>query len=335
MRSYENIALDPHELAPGIDTTQAGWLAAPLSKLFEQQLVSFPHLHDITEQVRNLPAHGTTVNGSGAKIILNRGRGNRLQPPWIASPDGSNPCCLDASNVSPDQRGIILENAGVFIGPNPFPITSAQHTTGIGLDHSPQTLETILRPSLEVARSLGGGHTVIANGDGGGATVPEHYHLQSFQGALPIHTDLARKEDEGGRPRQFYLAEGLGRTVLVATGTDKEAIASTIETAYDQLQSESGPDAPLSFNLIVKHDRATYQVLFFPRRTAFPSVYRQHGVDKGPASFESGGYLVTSSVGLFDAWRSDPTTIQHMYDELYLPQDDVSDALGKMVLRAA
>ena len=184
MRSYENIALDPYELAPGIDTTQAGWLADPLSKLFERQLDSFMHLHDITEQVRGLPAHETTFNGNGAKIIHNPKRGNRLQPPWIASPDGSNPCCLDASNVSPDQRGIILEKAGVFIGPNPFPITSAQHTTGIGLDHSPQTLETILRPSLEVARSLGGGHTVIANGDGGGATVPEHYHLQSFQGAF-------------------------------------------------------------------------------------------------------------------------------------------------------
>ncbi len=167
---------------PGADLafTQIGSLAPVVESLFAKQSASWQDLSASFKRLGRLSTCEVPLDDTNVVVQLNERRAGRVK-------EG---CFLDAGDLPIEQRGITV--AGLFLAINPFPILN-RHLTGIYPEHTPQSIELLLRPALSISRALGPESAVLYNGPMAGASAPQHAHIQSVLfPKLPVEHSLER-----------------------------------------------------------------------------------------------------------------------------------------------
>lgn len=267
--------------------------------LLQQQNASWPQLRQGYEALQAAEIRDVSCPGYTLKVQLNPQRivstAARLDPASIRE----RPCFLCRENLPEAQRAILYRREYVVLC-NPAPIF-AQHYTIAHIRHRPQSIEPALAAFLALIRDFSPHFTVLYNGPRSGASAPDHQHFQAAPaGALPVEADIHAdgklrllKVVEGV---DVFMAEGLGRAILMLKGAGQERIASVLRNVFAAMRAAfQVVDEPM-MNMLGLCREDHWMILIFPRARHRPGVYDLEGEARiliTPASVEMGGVFIT------------------------------------------
>ncbi|MBL8031046.1 MAG: DUF4922 domain-containing protein [Candidatus Doudnabacteria bacterium] len=322
-------------LTDGIDIASYGWMDDAIDTLREQQLGvdGFDYLKESIQNIRE--ADDTTKDEAGREftVLLRSGRKDRTKPYWV---DPGTDCILDADQLCAKQRGLLF--AGMFTAINPFLIIKSGHLNSVDQLHRPQDFAMVPK-AIAKARALGSSWMVLQNGgEVAGATVPRHGHVQAVKlPETPVERELRGSglAFECDDKMRLLLPKDLGRTVIVATAGDHEALLAKLRKGHNVLMSKAlSRGVPYGYNFAVRADEDGYTAFYAPRIKRIPSLYAALGLTNGPATLEALGIWAASQDEQFDAFTGPGTPLHDMYDEIIMPHHTAKEALGELALAA-
>jgi hypothetical protein len=211
------------------------------------------------------------------------GAGRAAPPAGARSINGG--CFLCRDNIRWQQRGIELgydlrtDSTSYVAWMNPFPLMPT-HITLATTEHEPQSwignttpdsrqrIEKILRDFLEITGRLPG-FIGFYNGEGAGATIPDHFHFQFFErpvGREPFPLEHAAAPAHRLAP-VVLRRDRYPITTLYFRG-DREAIVERAATWVGAWTDVYHNDPTLSANVIAIKDpdsRDSFHLFFVPR----------------------------------------------------------------------
>ncbi|NDV57390.1 DUF4922 domain-containing protein [Bacteroides sp. 519] len=247
-----------------------------IEQFFTDQLNCWPEVAERFNNLDKLQERSLHVGEWTAKVVFNPLRKISVTATPDATPADKNVCPLCSMNRPPEQKSLDFHGRYTILI-NPYPIFR-RHFTIIANQHIPQEIGVRFGDMLDLAREMEG-YTILYNGPGAGASIPQHAHFQAIErGSLPI--EYIKNDSLRGR----------GVKHLQAT-THQNAIEkfnhlfSTLPTKQQQMN-----------NLIVWYEDNTWHIVIILRKAHRPDCYYATGEDQliiSPAVVEMGGVIVT------------------------------------------
>jgi hypothetical protein len=274
-------------------------LSSLCRNLLAEQKVSWPQLRQGYQALKAAEIRDVSCPGYTLKVQWNPQRivssAARVDPASIRA----RPCFLCRKNLPEAQRAILYRKEYVVLC-NPAPIFS-QHYTISHVHHRPQSIEPALTAFLALMRDFSPHFTVLYNGPRSGASAPDHQHFQAAPaGTMPveadIHADGKLQLLKSKNGVDVFMAEGLGRAILVLKGAGQGHVASALLNAIAAMRAAfQAVDEPM-MNLMGSYREDHWMILIFPRARHRPKVYDLEGDAQiliTPASVEMGGFFIT------------------------------------------
>ena len=219
-----------------------------------------------------------------------RGKGSGRSRPPKGTKSVNNGCFLCRDNIRWQQRGIelgydILVNSTNYIAfMNPFPLMPT-HVTIVKENHEPQSwigptiddsrkrIKDILTDFLEITGRLPG-FVGFYNGEGAGASIPGHFHLQFFErpeGRGPFPLEQAASHAQGAAPMVIIDRNKYPITTLYFRG-DRRSIVEQATGWVAKWTEVYENHVDLSANVIATKDEnkeEEFHLFFVPRNRAY------------------------------------------------------------------
>ena len=238
------------------------------------------------------------------------------------------PCFLCSDN-RPDEQGV-MHWEGYDILANPYPLAD-MHFTIASTEHIPQRIAGRIKDMARIARMLPD-NCVFYNGAMCGASAPDHFHFQSFQGSLSLNMwrplDELREILKLGKSRVCvpHTGETPFPYLIIDSAADKE-LTEIFDLIYKALP-EAEPEPMM--NIVMLKNCGRMLTLIVPRRRHRPSTY---GTGEGemlisPASVEMLGTFITSRDEDFD--RLDSETVNQIYREVCLTDSMFDEVISRL-----
>ena len=293
-------------------------LIEQIDRLVDRQLQQWPFARDnynaLNEMLtRELWLHDSNGNRR-SRIILqhNPARVRSTAAPLSAQAIEKRPCFLCDENQPREQEAVMWKSSNherMFkIQVNPYPIFK-RHLTISLVEHEPQ--QCYYHDMIALAAELPG-HVIFYNGEGCGASAPDHMHFQAtLSSELPLLDELAAR-DGGGLDtcygnRDLWMDSDTGRPLIyIRTSSHQAAVV------HDMFQALRG----WKRNVLCRYDGNTWHIVIFPRTKGRPQCYdtRGDGFLISPASVEYAGVWVLPRLTDFN--RIDEDIITQVYSEL-------------------
>ncbi|MDR1414513.1 MAG: DUF4922 domain-containing protein [Odoribacteraceae bacterium] len=213
----------------------------------------------------------------------------------------SRPCPLCAANMPGEQRRLMF-NRSFDILVNPFPVFR-RHFTVVASEHLPQEIEGRLDDLLVFADAFPA-YTVLFNGAGCGASVPDHLHLQLIpRGVLPLE-EIAAGIDG--------VVEGYACRVIITRHAHRQ---TAVERAGNILAGLRA--ATLMYNIIAWREAAGWVIAIAPRARHRPAEYHAAGDERvlfSPGCIDIGGVIVAPR--LIDFGRYDAPLLARLFAQV-------------------
>lgn len=231
----------------------------------------------------------------------------------------ARPCFLCDVNQPTQQEAVLWKSTNkktwYKIQINPYPIFK-RHLTISSVEHKPQMWSRL--DMLELAQLMPE-HVIMYNGEGCGASAPDHMHFQATkQEELPLCQELEARNDGGidscYGDRNLWMDGHYGRQIIYArVGNVDSAMISDLNLALRTWKR----------NALCWFKEGIWHVTFFPRTNSRPSCY---GEGEGqflvsPAVVEYGGVWVLPRKKDFE--NLDASIISAFYKELSCNDDEM------------
>ncbi|MGE4170655.1 MAG: DUF4922 domain-containing protein [Candidatus Margulisiibacteriota bacterium] len=205
-------------------------------------------------------------------------------------------CCLPViEHQWPKERGFSQKfgDQDLIFLPNIAPIFT-QHFTVISPDHRPQDMDIAL--ITDVAQALPG-WWVIQNGPDAGATNPWHFHLQVFQGQLPLtrYTSTPFRTQDDWVMSQVDHPAGVVLAKASAPGISVKALVDFQNDFLAQKDSRR-------LNLLARALPTGIEVYFVLRDTTFKTDFYKTGQ---PGYAEVGGIISVIDEEGLARWKTE------------------------------
>ena len=303
-------------------------LCEQVDALVERQIRDWPLAHDNYAALDCAEVRELWVGDS--RIILQHNPARIRSTAADVSPEAikSRPCFLCNEHQPVEQDSVMWKSTKkekmYKIQVNPYPIFK-RHLTISLVEHLPQVC--YFNDMMELAQLLPG-HVIMFNGEGCGASAPDHMHFQATQQSeLPLCAELEARNNDGldscyGSNNELWMDDRVGRQLIYAR-------AKIIDSAaiWDMNLALAG----WKRNALCWHKDGTWHFVYFPRTKGRPSCY---GTEPGqfllsPAAAEYGGMWVLPRKEDFDNLTAD--IISSIYQELSCSSDEMKSIYDSYV----
>ncbi len=260
-------------------TTKWELAAQNHEKLKEVELNSFS-FHDFQVYVQHNPARilSTTAKTSTAPVY-------------------GEHCPLCEKYRNEQQKAIVYQNK-YDIMVNPYPILE-KHFTIAEKEHLKQGLKARLGDILALAHDLGG-YTIIYNGPGAGASIPDHMHFQAVpQDILPVEREIKQVEKEelfNEDSNRLYSLKDYLRTCLVLESSSADWLIYFVEKKlWKEYASVMEFEGEWMLNAICFFKEGSWTLIFFPRKAHRPSQFflGEGKILISPGTIDMSGMFIT------------------------------------------
>jgi hypothetical protein len=273
-----------------------------------------------TVQTREIPLGDTAafVQFNPKRIVST---GAKVDPASIAE----RKCFLCVRNLPAEQRGVLYDEKFLVLC-NPMPIFR-EHFTVSHVEHIPQSIEEQILPMLNLAKDLGGTHTVFYNGPKCGASAPDHMHFQvSPAGSIPVERESVdskiRHSVRTFASVSVATLDRYHRAVIVLEGKILQEMELTfLRLAAAMRKIMKAVDEPM-MNVLCSYQDGMWRMIIFPRAKHRPDVYHFEGDRKvliSPAAVDIGGLIITPAQK--DFLNVDGTAIREIFHEVSVDDD--------------
>ncbi len=322
--SWEGRIISEAALTPYLADHTTPDFRARVAALIAAQQAAWPMLREAVDGLAAVEYKKLNVGGSTVFAQFNPKRIVSTAARVDAASIKQRPCFLCADNLPPEEQGI--EFGANFIALcNPFPVLR-HHLVIASRTHAPQAIANNFGALLDLAQALGPDYFALYNGPACGASAPDHLHFQACsRELLPIIHDLdtwmrfSVTRIEGG---EVFTLSDYRVNVMIARGTERDAIIAWFNQALTQLAAVSGaPDREPMLNLIVTCGRYDWTVCLFPRARHRPACYDAAGSAKltvSPAAIDLAGVMVVPDANHFA--RISGEDLERIYLEVTLDE---------------
>lgn len=270
-----------------------------VQQLYQDQIRSWPMLADGVNALGTVRTRTIPLGAATAAVQFNPKRivstGAKVDPASIKE----RKCFLCVRNLPAEQRGVLYGELFLVLC-NPMPIFR-DHFTVSHVDHIPQSIEEQILPMLNLAKDLGGTHTVFYNGPKCGASAPDHMHFQvSPAGAIPVERECT--DPQFRRTVRMIASVSVAtldryhRAVIVMEGKILQEMELTfLRLAAAMRKVMKTGDEPM-MNALCSFQESAWRMIIFPRAKHRPDVYHLEGEHKvliSPAAVDIGGLVIT------------------------------------------
>jgi len=292
------------------------------NELVEKQLLEWQLVHDNYATLNDMLIRELWLQDNCSRIILqyNPSRVRSTAADLSSEAIKARPCFLCDANQPAEQEAVLWKSSRQSrwykIQVNPYPIFK-RHLTISTVEHRPQECFSV--DMMELAQQLPG-HVIMFNGDGCGASAPDHMHFQAtMQDEMPLCRELElRKENvikSGHDTDKLWMDNHSGRQLIYIRA---ESIDSNI--IYDMNLALTG----WKQNVLCWFKNGVWHYVVFPRTHGRPACY---GNGEGqflvsPASAEFGGVWVLPRKEDFERINAD--FISAIYKELTCSEYEMS-----------
>lgn len=210
----------------------------------------------------------------------------------------ARPCFLCQKNLSPQQRGLTIDNKYLVLV-NPFPIFP-EHLTIPNVNHTDQRIIGNFGSMLDLAVKLDD-FIIFYNGPKCGASAPDHLHFQAGnKGFLPIEVDFSNGKYciEVRRIGSVTISHwpDYQRGIITLNGNDEVDLINCFNQIYNKLQVLQPNEVEPMLNILATFKNSEWIIHIIPRTLHRPAQYFETG-DKqivlSPAAVDIGGVLIT------------------------------------------
>ena len=303
-------------------------LCEQVDALVGRQIRDWPLAHDNYAALDCAEVRELRLGDS--RIILQHNPARIRSTAADVSPEAINsrPCFLCDENQPVEQEALLWKSTKkeqiYKIQVNPYPIFKCHLTIAL-VEHLPQMCNFC--DMMELAQLLPE-HVIMFNGEGCGASAPDHMHFQAtLQDELPLCAELEARSGDGldscyGSHNELWMDDRTGRQLIYARA---KIMNSAI--IWDMSLALAG----WKRNALCWHKEGTWHFVYFPRTVGRPSCY---GVGPGqfvlsPAAAEYGGVWVLPRREDFDNLTAD--IISSIYQELSCSSDDMKSIYDRYV----
>jgi (2Fe-2S) ferredoxin len=206
-------------------------------------------------------------------------------------------------------------------------------------EHRPQKIEGNLDVLLSLARDLGSSYFALYNGPESGASAPAHLHFQAcsrellpieqklFEDEPALVEDCAYCEETARATFELFTLGGVGRSVVVFRGGNREEVAHWIYQVIGELARQTDKPEPL-LNIICTYDPKLWTVYLFPRAKHRPACFFADGEQQllvSPGAIDMAGVVVVPERAHYD--KIDGQQIAAIFSEVSLNGELVNDLI--------
>lgn len=302
--------------------------------LLSEQRESWQELKDAYEALKTVKTRKVPLKDFSILLYFNPGRLISATAAVGKKDIQERPCFLCQHNLPPEQKWILYRNEYRILC-NPRPVLQS-HFTISHVEHRPQAIPDCFDTFLNLMADLGPGWITLYNGPRCGASAPDHLHFQALPtGHMPVEQELNKDKKFLQVARiagiSVYIANDLGREMVVLKGDDPTSLREAFSKVFDALKEAIQTDDEPMVNIAGFYDKGSWLVVLFPRQKHRPDVFYKEGDGRiivSPGVVEMAGVLVTPMETDFE--RLDAATVESIYREVSLDNSILVNAVENM-----
>ena len=306
-----------------------------LKTLLRQQLDVWDDARQRFTDLQQVQRREVCVHGAAVVLQHNPGRMLSTNADMKKILSGDRPCFLCSKNRPDIQESLsFAEDFEILI--NPYPILSEHFTIALNA-HEPQR---ILSPLPHRAHAFEvmtewieryPDYTIIYNGDGAGASAPDHLHLQAGNGdLLPLCNRWKMLSEQltvicTTQEADAVLCRLHGHCCngFVITYTEQTEANLLFNTLYSAIQKATDTDREPPMNIVAWQEKNGKKwICVFPRRTHRPSCFYAEGDNRrliSPGALDMAGLMTVPRDTDYTQLTAEEVT--NIYDEVCADED--------------
>lgn len=305
-------------------------------RLLSEQKETWPELGSAYERFKDTRSKDFQCRSFSVRLLLNPGRAVNTLAELNPEAVKIRPCFLCPANLPAEQAAILYRNEYLILC-NPRPAVP-RHFTIAHMDHRPQTIGGAIRSFLGLIDDFGPGWLMLYNGPRCGASAPDHLHFQAIPaGSTPVEGKIAEgdcfTEIAHNNGAVMKRAKGLGREMLVLTGSSLDAIKSMFDVIMEAFWRHlAHVDEPM-MNVAGFMGENTWNIVIFPRAKHRPDAFFREGEERlavSPAVMEMAGIFIVPLERDYE--RLTPSLIKDIYREVSLNNELTGRVLSHLTV---